>query len=128
MKHLSMKIKLALALAVVAMFVSASAFASRRGPQDFTLHNRTGVEIYSLYVSPHESNDWEEDILGQDTLANGADLKITFDDRDKHVHWDLKVTDKDNNSLEWTDLNLTEISDVTLHWDVKKGKGWADVK
>jgi hypothetical protein len=126
MKHL--KIKLALALAVVAMFVSASAFASRRGQQDFTLHNRTGVEIYSLYVSPHDSNDWEEDILGQDTLANGADLKITFDDRDKHVHWDLKVTDKDNNSLEWSDLNLTEISEVTIHWDAKKGKGWAEVK
>jgi hypothetical protein len=128
MKHFSMKAKLALALAVVATFVSASVFASGRGPQDFTLHNRTGVEIYSLYVSPHESNAWEEDILGRDTLPNGEDVKITFDDRDKHEHWDLKVTDKDNNSLEWTDLNLTEISEVTIHWDAKKKKGWADVK
>jgi hypothetical protein len=109
------------------MFVTASAFA-RTGKQDFVLHNETGVEINSLYVSPHSADDWEEDILGKDTLASGDSLKITFDDRDKHVHWDLKVTDKDGNSLEWYDLNLVEIEEVTLHWDAKAGKGWADIK
>ena len=122
-----LKTKVALALGVIAIFLTATAFA-RGGPQDFILHNQTGVEIDSLYVSPHSVNDWEEDILGQDTLASGESLKITFDDRDKHVHWDLKVTDKEGNSLEWDDLNLIEISEVTLHWDAKKGKGWADIK
>ena len=127
MKHFSLRIKIALALATVALFVTASAFA-RTGKQDFILHNQTGFEINSLYVSPHSADDWEEDILGKDTLASGESLKITFDDRDKHSHWDLKVTDKDGNSLEWYDLNLTEIEEVTLHWDAKAGKGWADIK
>lgn len=127
MKHFSLRIKIALALATVAMFVSASAFA-RSGKQDFILHNQTGVEVNSVYVSPHSANDWEDDVLGEDTLPNGESVKITFDDRDKHVHWDLKVTDKDGNSLEWYDLNLVEISEVTLHWDAKAGKGWADIK
>ncbi len=122
-----LRTKVALALGVIAIFLTATAFA-RSGKQDFILHNQTGVEIDSLYVSPHSVNDWEEDILGQDTLASGESLKITFDDRDKHVHWDLKVTDKEGNSLEWDDLNLIEISEVTLHWDPKKGKGWADIK
>ena len=127
MKHMLSKTKIALALGVMALFLTASSFA-RKGPQDFILHNQTGVEINSLYVSPHDSDDWEEDILGEDTLPNGKSLKITFDDRDKHVHWDLKVTDKEGNSLEWDDLNLIEISEVTLHWDATKGKGWADLK
>ena len=127
MKHFTLRIRIALALAVLATFVTANALA-REGQQDFILHNQTGVEINSLYVSPHDSDDWEEDILGQDTLANGESLKISFDDRDKRVHWDLKVTDKEGNSLEWEDLNLIEISEVTLHWDAKKGKGWADLK
>ncbi|PYS74571.1 MAG: argininosuccinate lyase, partial [Acidobacteria bacterium] len=105
MKRFALKVKIALALAVIATFVTASAFA-RAGKQDFTLHNQTGVEIHSLYVSPHSADDWEEDILGKDTLASGESIKITFDDRDKHVHWDLKVTDKDGNALEWYDLNL----------------------
>jgi len=127
MKHFSLRIKIALALATVAMFVTASALA-RTGKQDFILHNQTGVEINSLYVSPHSADDWEEDILGKDTLATGESLKITFDDRDKHVHWDLKVTDKDGNSLEWYDLHLVETEEVTLHWHAKAGKGWADIK
>jgi hypothetical protein len=127
MKQFSMKVKLGLGLAVIALFVTASALA-RTGKQDFVLHNQTGVEIHSLYVTPHSSDDWEDDVLGVDTLPNGESVKITFDDRDKHVHWDLKVTDKDGNSLEWYDLNLVEISEVTLHWDANKGKGWADIK
>ena len=127
MKQMFLRTKVALALGVIAIFLTATAFA-RSGKQDFILHNQTGVEIDSLYVSPHSVNDWEEDILGQDTLASGESLKITFDDRDKHVHWDLKVTDHDGNSLEWDDLNLIEISEVTLHWDAKTGKGWADIK
>ena len=126
MKYFSLKVKLALSLAVIALFVTASALA-RTGKQDFILHNQTGVEIHSLYVSPHSTDDWEEDILGKDTLPSGESVKITFEDREKHVHWDMKVTDKDGNSLEWEDLNLVEISEVTLHWDAKKGKGWADI-
>lgn len=127
MGHLILRSKVALTLAVIALFITASALA-RTGKQDFVLHNQTGVEIHSLYVSPHSTDDWEEDILGQDTLPAGDSLKITFDDRDKHVHWDLKVTDKDGNALEWYDLNLIEIEEVTLHWDAAKGKGWADIK
>ena len=127
MKRIIFKSKLAIALGVIAIFVTATAFA-RAGKQDFLLHNQTGVEIHSLYVSPHSADDWEEDVLGKDTLASGDSLKITFDDRDKHVHWDLKVTDKDGNSLEWYDLNLIETEEVTLHWDAKAGKGWADIK
>ena len=127
MNRTILRSKVAIALGVIAIFVTATAFA-RAGKQDFVLHNQTGVEIHSLYVSPHSADDWEEDILGKDMLAAGDSLKITFDDRDKHVHWDLKVTDKEGNSLEWYDLNLVEIEEVTLHWDAKAGKGTAEIK
>ncbi|PYS44699.1 MAG: hypothetical protein DMF71_02575 [Acidobacteria bacterium] len=125
MNKIVLKSKVALTLGVIALFVTATAFA-RAGKQDFLLHNATGVEIHELYVSPHTSNEWEEDILGKDTLADGESVKITFEDREKHVHWDLKVVDGKGNSIEWTDLNLVEISEVTLHY--KDGKAWADVK
>jgi len=127
MKMFFFKSKVPVSLSVVALFLATSVFA-RAGKQDFTLHNQTGVEINSLYVSPHDSDDWQEDILGQDTLPNGESVKVTFDTREKKVQWDLKVTDKDGNSLEWDDLSLVSISEVKLHWDPKKNKGWADVK
>ena len=125
MKNLIPKTKAIIALGVIVMFVTAAAFA-RTGKQDFVLHNGTGVEIHEVYVSPVTADDWEENVLGKDTLPNGDSVKITFDDRDKHSHWDLKVVDGKGNSIEWHDLNLVEIAEVTLHY--KDGKAWADVK
>src|ERR1044071_10029016 len=125
MNHLVSKTKAIIALGAIAMFVSATAIA-RAGKQDFVLHNETGVEIHEVYVSPVTAGDWEEDVLGKGTLPNGDSVKITFDDRDKHSHWDLKVVDGKGNSIEWHDLNLIEITELTLHY--KEGKAWADVK
>ena len=125
MNNLVPKIKAIIALGVIVMFVTVTAFAVA-GKQDFLLHNETGVEIHEVYVSPVTADDWEENVLGKDTLPNGDSVKITFDDRDKHSHWDLKVVDGKGNSIEWHDLNLVEIAEVTLHY--KEGKAWADVK
>jgi hypothetical protein len=127
MTKFTLRTELFLSLAAIAVLVTA-AFAARSGKQAFVLHNETGVEINSLYVSPHDADNWGEDILGQDTLPSGDSVKVTFDDRGNKAHWDLKVTDKNNNSLEWSDLNLNQISDVTLHWDAKTKKGSAEIK
>jgi hypothetical protein len=114
-----------LSLTVIAIFFAAAALA-RGGKQDFVLHNQTGVEIHELYVSPHSANDWGTDVLGQDTLPAGESVKITFDDQEKQVKWDLKVADEKKASIEWQDLDLSKISEVTIHY--KDGKAWADVK
>jgi hypothetical protein len=125
MKNLVLKTRAIIALGVVVIFVTATAFA-RVGKQDFVLHNETGVEIEEVFVSPVTTDDWEADVLGKNTLPAGESVKITFDDRDKQSHWDLKVVDGKGNSIEWHDLNLVEISEVTLHY--KDGKAWADAK
>lgn len=108
----------ALFLAVAQLFAA--------GKQDFTLVNKTGVEIHEVYVSPQESKDWEEDILGRDTLPVGAEVHITFDRTETAALWDLKVVDKDGNSIEWEKLDLLKISKLTLHY--KDGRAWADVE
>jgi len=124
MKNIVSKSRVILALGMLGIFLAATAYA-RAGKQDFILHNRTGVEIHEVYVSPRTANEWEEDVLGKNTLADGDSVKITFEDREKHAHWDLKVVDSKGNSIEWEDLNLVEISEVTLHY--KDGKAWADI-
>lgn len=100
--------------------------AARAGDQDFTLVNQTGIEIHKLYVAPHSSDDWEEDILGKDTLADGDSLDITFGRHETKGHWDLRIEDSKGNSMTWENLDLRVISEVTLHY--KDGKAWADVK
>ena len=88
--------------------------------------NQTGVEIHELYVSPHSADDWEEDILGRDTLPSGDSVDITFSPKERAKLWDLKVVDSKGNSIEWENLNLLEINKVTLFY--KDGKGTAQVE
>ena len=106
------------------MLLAQSAFA--QGKQDFTLVNKTSVEINSVYITPHSSDDWEDDILGQDTLPAGESVDIQFSRKEKAKMWDLRVEDTAGNSIEWENLNLLEISKVTLFY--KNGKAWAEVE
>ncbi len=128
MKHIGFKsfrrLTVVAAFCALSMLLISTVFA--QGKQDFTLHNETGVEINSLYVSAHSKDDWEEDILGRDTLPSGESVTITFSPKEKAALWDLKVTDGSGNSIEWENLNLLEISEVTLHY--KDGRAWADVE
>ena len=108
---------------------NANAPSSQEGAnQDFTLVNSTGVEINKVFISPHDTNDWEEDILGRDTLPSGESVDIKFHRSEKAAKWDLRVEDMQGNAIEWENLNLLEISKVTLHYDKDKGRAWADTE
>ena len=118
--------KTLLTLCVSALLLLGADNTSLAADQDFTLVNKTGVEIHALYVSPADKGEWGEDILGQDTLPAGASTDIEFDPEEEAEKWDLRVEDKEGNSIEWSDLDLTEISKVTLHY--ADGKATAKVE
>ena len=99
---------------------------SYAGKQDFTLVNKTGFDIHEVYVSPHASDDWQEDVLGKTMLTNGGSVKINFERQIKGKEWDLKVVDKAGKATTWEKLDLLEISRVTLHFD--EGKASAEVE
>ena len=105
---------------------TAAAPATVGSAQDFTVINKTGVIIDKLYVSPSDKDEWQDDILGQDQLADGASVDIKFHPKEKTAKWDLRIEDTKGNAIEWTDLDLTEISKLTLHYDGKKAT--ADVE
>ena len=93
------------------------------GDQDFLLINSTGVEIFALYVTPHNAKEWGDDILGIDTLDDSDDILINFPSKTKYKYWDLRVEDQDGAYIEWDNLNLLKISSVELFY--KKGKATA---
>jgi hypothetical protein len=112
-----------LGLCLVAAFVAPPAMA---GAQDFTLVNRTGVEIHQVFASSSATDSWEEDILGEDTLPDGESVEIQFSPKEDAELWDLRIADGEGNTITWERLNLLEISKVTLHY--KDGKAWADTE
>jgi len=94
--------------------------AASAAPQDFELTNSTGYEIKSVFIGEHSSESWGDDILGQDTLADGAAVKIHFPGgRGETCDWDLKVTyTVDGTSAEWTDgFDLCTITSIDIKWD-----------
>lgn len=100
--------------------VAGNAFAAE-AKQDFTLVNKTGYEIKSVYVSPSKSNDWEEDVLGRDTFADGDSWDIKFHRAAKTCKWDLKVVYSDDDSdAVWDNIDLCSVSKITIKYDRKK--------
>lgn len=93
--------------------------------QDFTLVNATGVEIDKVFISPHDKDDWEEDVLGQDTLPDGQSVDIKFHRAETAPVWDLRIEDSKGNGIEWENLNLLEINKLTLNY--KDGKATAKI-
>ncbi len=104
----------------------ATAANSLAGKQDFTLVNKTGFDIHEVYVSPHSSDDWEEDVMGKGILADGQSIAVKFERTDKTKEWDLKVVDGNGKATVFEKLDLLQISKATLHF--KDGKASADVE
>jgi hypothetical protein len=89
------------------------------------LVNATGVEIDKVFITPHDKDDWEEDILGRDTLPDGESVDIKFHRAETAAMWDLRIEDKAGHAIEWENLNLLEINKLTLYY--KDGKATAKI-
>lgn len=55
--------------------------AQRVDQRNVWVLNNTNREISQLYVSPHESERWGQDVLGQVTLPHGLGTVVSFDSR-----------------------------------------------
>src|SRR5579885_1087092 len=115
----------AAAVAAAVMFAPALCVADD-ARQDFTLINDTGYTISEVYVSPVQADDWQEDVMGEDTLEDGQRVNIHFQRDETTCRWDLKVVyADDNSSAEWGNVNLCSVSEITIHYDRDKDKTWA---
>ena len=86
--------------------------------QDFSLVNKTGYELKAVYVSPGHADDWGDDVMGQDTLANGDTVAIKFHRSVKTCEWDLKVVYTiDNSSAVWHDIDLCTVEKITIRYN-----------
>ena len=86
---------------------------------DFTLVNDTGYEINQVFLSPHRSDDWGNDVLGKGVrLPDGESTGITF--RRRHAehadNWDLKILFNDGEHRFWRNFDLRTISEITIHY------------
>lgn len=74
--------------------------------------NGTGVDIYCLYSSSSETDDWEEDILDEDMLAIGECFWVDYTYSSDDTIWDFAIEDYEGNMLEFYDLDFSEYGET----------------
>ncbi len=116
------------ATVVAGLAMLAPTVADAAGRQNFNLVNNTGYTIKEVYVSPVSTNDWEEDVLGQDTLDDGQSVLIRFPHHAGGCNWDMKVVYDDDTDAHWENFNLCTISEISISYNSKTGKTWAHWK
>lgn len=112
-----MKFTRTLLVAAAFSLAVAPGVAGAQGQQDFLLTNSTGYDIAEIYVAPASSDNWEEDVMGDDTLDNGQGVRIQFPLKAKQCIYDIKVVWTDGDEAQWRKFDLCTVSHITLHWN-----------
>lgn len=77
-----------------------------------TVVNNTGVDIYGLFASTADIDNWEEDILGDNILWAGESFIIEFTYLSNQTEWDFAMSDSAGEMIEFYGLDFSEFSDV----------------
>lgn len=77
--------------------------------------NRTGYTLYYMYVSPADSQSWEEDVLGNDVLVDGETQRVTITGYNSSI-FDIRVVDEDNDSYTFWKVDVST-QDVVVTLD-----------
>lgn len=104
--------RLIIVLSVVCVLSTAeSVFALNK---KIDIMNGSQTDIYTLKVSPTNANQWEENLLQEETLKNGDKAMVEISRTENAEAWDITVTDKNGNESSWIGLPLDKTGNVTL--------------
>ncbi len=73
--------------------------------------NETDYTIMYMYVSPDNSDSWEEDVLGDNVLRDGEERRVTLTGYKSPI-FDIKLVDEDGDSYTFWDVDVSE-RDIT---------------
>jgi phosphate-selective porin len=99
------------AVAVTAATASAPIQSRDGRNRRVRIHNNTGWTMLRFYASNTSRTDWEEDILGDDVLANNASIVMNIDDGTGACLFDFKAEFTNGQSLIRNNVNVCEIAD-----------------
>ncbi len=85
------------------------------------IFNGAQYDIYTLYLSPTNANDWEENLLKQDYTENQKLFyeHVEVSRTEKAEAWDVKVTNKAGETMTWIGVPLNKAGQITLLPDGK---------
>ena len=107
-------------LALAALFTAARPgrcqSAADDGSRVVVVRNRTGADLYGLFLAPTGSESWSYDLLAGKRLDDGADLDVTFPWGARAIWWDIRVENREGRFVEWKEVPLRRFRRVTLYF------------
>jgi len=100
------------AIALLAALWAMPAFAD---PRDFNVVNGTSVVLTHVFVSPSDTQDWGDDIMGRDVLNPAETVNVTFGKFDgTSCLYDVKVVGQAGASGVLYKVDLCSVTTVTF--------------
>lgn len=96
-----------------AMLLLVSSQAATAANRHVDIINKTGMTLKHFYASSTGSSNWEEDILGRDTIANGETFDIDIDDGTGACRFDFRAVFQNGSESVKRNINVCEISTFT---------------
>ncbi len=101
------------------IFALASAFVAVAAPtfgEDlaFMLINRTSVDLTGFYVSPSNTNSWDEDLLAETFLPAGFEVRVDIRDGLDVCDYDIRGVFADGEVVEDYKLDLCDLGSYTF--------------
>jgi hypothetical protein len=107
-------------LFILGLLLLAVAFsASAQNLPSIRITNDTGYTVYFIYISPSESDDWGEDVLGEyNILLDGDSVNIRLDYPLSEVDtYDIYVEDEDGDTYFKYEVKVTNNARIVITED-----------
>jgi hypothetical protein len=90
----------------LAFAISGAATGAMAKDRHVRIINNTDSILTEFYASDVESDDWEEDILGNDVLSRGESSNIDVDDGSGSCHFDFRAVFEDGTKIVDESVNV----------------------
>jgi hypothetical protein len=100
-----------------AVLMVASVSPAFAAEETLKVNNRTGYTINEIYIAPASSDNWEEDVMGDDALVTDTSVDIDFSKSEDTCKWDLKAVYDDKTTAVWRNVDLCKISTISLFYN-----------
>lgn len=93
--------------------------SARQGSYQFKIYNKSGYEIYAVYMGPADGvADEDVDVLEKSTLPNGESITVKGNANARSKEWTLYIEDVDGDtSASYSTFNPFELNHVDVFWD-----------
>lgn len=103
-----------LLMSAIAVTALAGTHVAQAADRTVRVFNKTKVPIYAFYASRTSTNDWEEDILGDDVIMPGESMLIDIDDGTGACKFDFKGEFADGDEVVKNNVDVCRVGEFSF--------------